>query len=109
MKGDEDVDKTNNFNVPNLAKKGITIIAIIFILLWFSDILPPKVAEVVAAIYMNVQEDGSEYDLVSSEYSPAHDCYFVYFENRDSSTQRHVGIYWRFFPFDVYYDSNYPG
>lgn len=93
-----------------MKKKAIVVgLIIIFTGLWFSDILPPKVAEITAFTYMVRQENGNDYKIKGSDYSNAHDCFFVYFENEDRIGKRNVGIYYRFFPFDVYYDSDYPG
>lgn len=86
----------------------ITVVIVTVTLLWFSDILPKKVAEVVAINYVSKQEDGNNYKVTGVDYSPAHNCYFVYFVNNDYE-QRNIGIYYRYFPFDAYYDSKYPG
>lgn len=55
------------------------------------------------------QDDGENYEVSGSDYSSAHDCYFVYFFKNGSSKQRNIGIYYHYFPFAVYFDSNYPG
>lgn len=87
----------------------IILFVVAFILLWFSDVIPIKIAELVAVNYISSQEDGEEYTIINSDYSNAHDCYFVYFINTDNSEQRNIGIYFRFLPYDIYYDSKYPG
>ena len=63
---------------------------------------------------MNEQLYGEFYDAEYVEYSPAHDSYFVYFSggpnpSGEMGTTRHIGVYYRFFPFFVWYDSMYPG
>jgi hypothetical protein len=93
--GGEDLEKTKSSRRRNL-RLVITIMVIGFVLLWFSDFLPQRVAEVVASGYMSKQEDGN-------------DCYMVYFEDESGARQRNIGIYWRYFPFNVYFDSDYPG
>lgn len=108
MIGGEDLEKTKSSRRRNL-RLVITIMVIGFVLLWFSDFLPQRVAEVVASGYMSKQEDGNEYDLIGADYSNAHDCYMVYFEDESGARQRNIGIYWRYFPFNVYFDSDYPG
>ena len=55
------------------------------------------------------QDGGKNYEVSGADYSPAYDCYFVYFVNDGSSKQRNIGIYYRYFPFVIYFDSNYPG
>lgn len=87
----------------------ITTLIILFCVLWFSEILPKQVAQLVASSYMNHQEDGSDYQVLDVEYSPAHDSYFVYFINQKNKHQRNIGVYYRLFPYKVYFDSNYPG
>lgn len=91
---------------------GIFFIA--FILLWFSDVLPKQTAKIVAESYMKNQLYGEHYDAEYAEYSPAHDSYFVYFSGGPNpegeiGTTRHIGVYYRYFPFFVWYDSLYPG
>lgn len=90
------------------------VLCVLFLVLWFSDILPKAAAKSAAEKYMNEQLYGEFYDAEYAEYSPAHDSYFVYFSggpNPDGKmgTTRHVGVYYRYFPFFVWYDSMYPG
>ncbi len=59
---------------------GMTII--IFIGLWFSDVLPKQVVKMVAGNYISQQEKGKNYELDSVEYSPAYDCYFAYYKDK---------------------------
>lgn len=88
--------------------KKIILISLILglLLLWFSDILPIQVAKIVASIYIR-GETTEDFQIIGADYSPAHDAYFVYFKSGDH--QRNIGIYYRYFPFDVYFDSYYPG
>lgn len=104
----------NNKNLSTQKRKKFWIILLIIItfsFLWFSDVLPKQIAEVVATNYMLKQENGNNYEVYDVEYSNAHDCYFVYFQNKDTqiSEMRNIGIYYRYLPFYVYCDSNYPG
>lgn len=91
------------------------IFCIAFLILWFSDILPKQVAKSVAEKYMkNEVLYGEQYHAEYAEYSPAHDSYFVYFSggpnpSGEMGTTRHIGVYYRYFPFFVWYDSMYPG
>lgn len=89
----------------------IFFIAVAFLALWFSDILPKQVVKVVANNYISKQEVSIEYRLKDVEYSPAHDCYFAYYENENDANAetRNIGIYYRWFPVWVYFDSAYPG
>ncbi len=105
LKDKDKVNKTKNKNKVII----ITALLIAFLLLWFSDILPLKVADAISISYISKQNDGREYSVIGSDYSPAHDCYFVYFSKSENSKQRNIGIYYRFLPFDVYFDSYYPG
>ncbi len=84
---------------------------LILVVLWFTDVLPLQAAKAVAEGYMAKQEDGRQYTLVDAEYSPAHDCYFVYFMEKKSGfpKQRNVGVLYRYFPFFPAFDSAYPG
>ena len=87
---------------------------VVFLVLWFSDILPKAVAESVAESYMSEQLYGEYYDAEYVEYSPAHDSYFVYFSggpnpSGEMGTTRHVGVNYRYFPAFVWCDSMYPG
>lgn len=96
-----------------MKKRGVVIAVVIvcFLVLWFSDVLPKQVVKLVSSSYMSVQEDGDNYKLKMVEYSPAHDCYFAYFydvKNPDGNT-RNIGVYYRWLPFDVYFDSKFPG
>ncbi|MFT4145281.1 MAG: hypothetical protein QM644_12565 [Mobilitalea sp.] len=89
----------------------VSVILAAFIILWFSDFLPKQVVKVVASNYISKQEDGDNYKFKLVEYSPAHDSYMVYFydtENSDAEL-RNLGVYYRWFPFKVYYDSVFPG
>ena len=100
-----------------MKKKIITVFLVfvlVFALLWFSDILPAQAAKIAAKSYMKEQLYGEHYKIEYSEYSPAHDSYFVYFSGGPNpegkiGTTRHVGVYYRYFPFFVWYDSMYPG
>ena len=91
------------------------ILCAAFLILWFSDILPKQVAKSVAEKYMkNEVLYGEQYHAEYAEYSPAHDSYFVYFSggpnpSGEMGTTRHVGVYYRYFPFFVWYDSMFPG
>lgn len=89
----------------------VTLIVIGFLALWFSDVLPKQVVKLVASNYMSKQENGHNYKLKMVEYSPAHDAYFAYFNNATIPDQdaRNIGVYYRWFPFHVYFDSYYPG
>lgn len=99
-----------------MKKKTAVIIALclLFAALWLLDILPPEVAKIPARIHMDAEEFGETYRIEYAEYSPAHDSYFVYFSGGPSSggeneITRNVGVYYRYFPFFVWYDSMYPG
>ncbi|MBQ7124041.1 MAG: hypothetical protein IJO01_05460 [Oscillospiraceae bacterium] len=101
-----------------MSKNKISIIAgiicVAFLLLWFSDILPKAAAVSSAEKYMKEQLYGEFYEAEYAEYSPAHDSYFVYFSggpnpSGEMGTTRHIGVYYRWFPFFVWYDSMYPG
>ena len=91
------------------------IFCAVFMILWFSGILPKAAAKSVAEKYMKNEVLYSEqYHAEYAEYSPAHDSYFVYFSggpnpSGEMGTTRHIGVYYRFFPFFVWYDSMYPG
>lgn len=92
----------------------IGAVCVIVLALWFSDILPKAIAESVAEKYMENQLYGEFYDVEYAEYSPAHDSYFVCFSGGpnpegEMGTTRHVGVYYRYFPFFVWYDSINPG
>lgn len=95
----------------NLKRRIIIITVVAFILLWFSDFLPKQVVKIVAGNYISKQEDGNDYKLKDVEYSPAHDCYFAYYYKKEnpSGETRNIGVYYRWLPFDVYFDSAYPG
>ncbi len=89
-------------------------VCVAFLLFWFSGILPKTAAKSSAEKYMNNQLYGEYYNAEYVEYSPAHDSYFVYFSggpnpSGEMGTTRHIGVYYRFFPFFVWYDSMYPG
>ena len=102
-----------------MVKKKLSLVLVIlclaFLILWFSDILPKQVAKSVAEKYMkNEVLYGEQYHAEYAEYSPAHDSYFVYFSgglnpSGEMGTTRHVGVYYRYFPFFVWYDSMFPG
>lgn len=89
----------------------VTVLIVSFLMLWFSDVLPKQVVKLVSSSYMLKQEDGDSYKLKNVEYSPAHDCYFAYFyyEQDPEGNTRNIGVYHRWFPFDVYFDSKFPG
>lgn len=87
----------------------IVVVSIVLAYLWFSDYLPLKVSEAMATRYLLNQENGNKYELIGSDYSSAHDCYFVYFINEETSEQRNIGIYYRFLPINIFFDSAYPG
>lgn len=101
-------------NFSRIKKNAFTII-IVFILLfstlWFTEVefLPLNTAKLVAMNYMSEQEDGAEYKISGGEYSSAHDSYVIYFINKNTSSYRNIGIHYRYFPFEVYFDSDYPG
>ena len=89
-------------------------ICAVFLVLWFSGVLPKYVAKTVAESYMKEQLYGEFFDAEYAEYSPAHDSYFVYFSGGpnpegEMGTTRHIGVYYRYFPFFVWYDSIDPG
>ena len=102
-----------------MVKKKLSLVLVIlclaFLILWFSDILPKQVAKSVAEKYMkNEVLYGEQYHAEYAEYSPAHDSYFVYFSggpnpSGEMGTTRHIGVYYRFLPFFVWYDSMNPG
>lgn len=91
------------------------IFCAVFLVLWFSGILPKECAKSAAENYMkNDVLYGEYYKAEYAEYSPAHDSYFVYFSggpnpSGEMGTTRHIGVYYRYFPFFVWYDSMYPG
>lgn len=89
----------------------IVLAIVVFAALWFSDLLPRQAVKLVAGMYLAQQEDGRDYRLMDVEYSPAHDCYFAYFGHRENpaAETRNIGVYYRWLPFDVYFDSAYPG
>ncbi len=88
----------------------VIIIILFFSTLWFTEVelLPLKVAKIVAVKYMSHQEDGADYKVIGAEYSPAHECYFVNFINKNTSADRNIGIYYQYFPFEIYFDSDNP-
>ena len=102
-----------------MVKKKLSLVLVIlclaFLILWFSDILPKQVAKSVAEKYMkNEVLYGEQYHAEYAEYSPTHNSYFVYFSggpnpSGEMGTTRHVGVYYRYFPFFVWYDSMFPG
>ncbi len=101
-----------------LKKKIITLVfgtlCLVFLVLWFSDVLPKQAAKSAAESYMENQLYGEFYKAEYVEYSPAHDSYFVYFSGGpnpegEMGTTRHIGVYYRYFPVSVWYDSMYPG
>ena len=92
----------------------IGIFCAVFVVLWFSGVLPKLAAKSAAEKYMESQLYGEYYKAEYTEYSPAHDSYFVYFSggpnpSGEMGTTRHIGVYYRYFPFFVWYDSMYPG
>ena len=93
----------------------VGVLCLAFLILWFSGILPKEAAKLSAERYMkNEVLYGEFYHAEYAEYSPAHDSYFVYFSggpnpSGEMGTTRHIGVYYRFFPFFVWYDSMYPG
>lgn len=92
----------------------VCILLAAFVVLWFSGFLPKLAATSAAEKYMKAQLYGEYYEAEYAEYSPAHDSYFVYFSGGPNSsgemgTTRHIGVYYRYFPFFVWYDSMYPG
>lgn len=92
----------------------IGAVMLIFAIFWFSGILPKEFAKSSAEKYMKNQLYGEFYEAEYAEYSPAHDSYFVYFSggpnpSGEMGTTRHIGVYYRYFPFFVWYDSMYPG
>lgn len=95
------------------SKKTIIMIitVIIFMLLWFSEFLPKQVVRVVADYYLSRQEDSKNYRFINVEYSAAYDCYFAYYYKKEAPNgeTRNIGVYYRWLPFQVYFDSAYPG
>lgn len=89
----------------------VIVIAIVFLALWFSGFLPEQVVKIVAGNYISKQKDGVEYKLKDVEYSPAHDCYFAYYadKNNPNVQTRNIGVYYRWLPVWVYFDSAFPG
>ena len=93
----------------------LTTLFSVFLILWFSGILPKEAAKLSAERYMkNEVLHGEYYHAEYVEYSPAHDSYFVYFSggpnpSGEMGATRHIGVYYRYFPFFVWYDSMYPG
>lgn len=89
----------------------VFVVIIVFLAFWFSDILPKQVVKIVAANYISKQENSDAYILSYVEYSPAHDCYFAYYreKNNPNGETRNIGVYYRWLPFYVYYDSAHPG
>ncbi|MGE4282832.1 MAG: hypothetical protein AB7G87_03850 [Clostridia bacterium] len=94
-------------------KRFVTIIVIVvgFLTLWSSGFLPKQMVKVVTGNYISKQEDGVEYRLKDVEYSSAHDCYFAYYMNKNDSNgeTRNIGVYYRWLPVWVYFDSGSPG
>ena len=93
-----------------MKKKRICIvlgIVAIFLIMWFSKFLPKQVVKLVAINYMSQQEDGSMFKLKEVDYSSAHNAYFAYFDNNENLNEetRNIGIYYKWFPFYVYFDS----
>jgi len=85
------------------------VMVLMLITLWFTDILPEQVAKGVATHYMSSELNGAAYNAVEVTYSSAQDCYFVYFKSAlEPSSERVIGIYYHYFPIDVFYDSYYP-
>ncbi|MDF2544585.1 MAG: hypothetical protein K0S47_4303 [Herbinix sp.] len=88
----------------------IFIIAVIFLILWFSEILPKQVVKFIADNYITNQENSEDYTFNEVVYSPAQDCYFAYYTyKKDPKSLRYVGVRYRWFPMSVFYDSNSPG
>jgi hypothetical protein len=89
----------------------IIVIVIVFLALWFSGVLPEEMVKVVAHNYISKHGDGVEYKFKNVEYSSAHDCYFAYYEyeNDPNAETRNIGVYYRWFPVWVYFDSAFPG
>lgn len=88
----------------------LSIIAIIFLTLWFSGFLPKQVARIVADNYIEAQGNNVEYKLKDVDYSSAHNCYFAYYldENNPNAKTRNIGVYYRWLPLWVYFDSELP-
>lgn len=82
----------------------------IFLMMWFSKCLPKQVVKLVAINYMAQQEDGAKFILKEVDYSSAHNAYFAYFDNQEDmdGETRNIGIYYKWFPFYVYFDSQKP-
>lgn len=96
-----------------MKKKRVCIsvgIILIFLVMWFSKFLPKQVVRVVAINYMSQQEDGDMFKLKRVDYSSAYGAYFACFENKENLNEkvRNIGIYYKWFPCWVYFDSQKP-
>lgn len=93
-------------------RRQITAIVIVVVLAlvvgWFSDGLPKVIVKQMADCHL--AQNGGDDELVFQfvEYSPAHDSYFAHYVDSDGD-YRNIGVYYRWFPIDVYFDSEYPG
>jgi hypothetical protein len=93
-----------------IQKTAVIVIILTLMTMWFTDLLPEQVAKLLATHYMSSEPNGASYDVVDVSYSPAKDCYYVYFNNGlETPPERIIGVYHRYFPIDVFYDSHYPG
>lgn len=101
-----------------MKQKIFRLIAVILIpaaaMLFLSGIIPEAFAKASAARYLKGRPYGEYYRAEYAEYSPAHDSWFVYFSGGpnplgEPGTTRHIGVYYRWIPFFVWYDSMNPG
>lgn len=86
----------------------IFVLLVTLVILIASGILPHYLATGIAIIHMSSLSDGEDYHYVMTEYSSAHDAYFVHFIS-DTNQERRLGLYHRYVPTHVFYDSDYPG
>ena len=98
----------------NIIRITAGLLCVLLAVLWISEVIPKAIAKSAAESYMQNRLYGEFYDAEYVEYSPAHASYFVYFSggpnpSGEIGTTRHIGVYYRWFPFFVWYDSMYPG
>lgn len=82
------------------------IILVLVLIFWLTGTIPRGIATLEGSIYIMVKEEG-EIHYEKTIYHPGLDSYLVYFEVGGEA--RHVGIQSKYFPFNIYYDSNEPG
>jgi hypothetical protein len=91
-------------------RRWITTIVIVFILAlsigWFSDGIPKVIVKQMADSHL-AKKGADELIFEFVEYSPAHDCYFAHYIDKDGE-YRNIGVYHRWLPIEVYFDSEYP-